>query len=391
MTGRTAIRPGSTRKTGHKNLTVADATMLLLQLADLLDAGIAVVEALDVLAESSPHGGMASLGRDLQTQLLHGKPVSEALARHPRLFDAMTLILVRQSERAGTLADALRNAAGLWERRTAYRAAIRRALAYPIFVCCVSAGLMAGLMIWSVPAFAQLFASFDAPLPVLTRAIVALSASLRAMLDALLPSAVGLGGIAAIPGLLRRVSPLRGPIDAFHARWRTRAIRAAWYCADRLAPVARWRRDALFADWGMALAAMLDAGIPLHEALRALAAGHDHGHGGRGAAHGIADDTTTLHRELADRLARGQTLAQAMRFSNAFNEDALRLTAVAERSGALSRMLGTLARRRGVSVHARIERCIRWIEPVALLVCGAVVGVVIVALYLPIIKLGEVI
>ena len=373
-------------------LRVTDANTLLLHLAELLEAGIGVVEALDVLAGSSRHLGVASLALGLQTHLLHGKPVSEALARHPRLFDTMTVMLVRQSERAGTLATALRDAARLRERRAAYRLAIRRALAYPIFVCCVSIGLMAGLMIWSVPAFAQLFASFDAPLPTLTRSIIALSGLLHATVASLLPIVAGVAAVGAMVALLRGTTVLRGPIDAWWIRWRTRCIRLALCCADTVPGVARWRRDALFAEWGMALAALLDAGIPLHDALRAYAASDEHRatHALSGVAVGTGANGD-LQRLLADRLAQGLTLAAAMRLSKAFNEDALRLTAIAERTGALSRMLGALARRRSAGVHARVEQCIRWIEPVALLLCGVVVGVVIVALYLPIIKLGEVI
>ncbi len=391
VTGPSDVKNAAHTK-GIKSVKVADANALLLQLAELLEAGIDVVEALDVLAGSCRHVGVASLALGLQAQLLHGKPVSDALARHPRLFETMTVMLVRQSERAGTLAVALRNAAGLRERRTAYRVAIQRALAYPIFVCCVSVGLMAGLMIWSVPAFAQLFASFDAPLPALTRSIIALSDMLRTSVASLLPIAGAVIAIGAMSALLRSTTALRGPIDAGWTRWRAGCIRVALSCVDIVPGVARWRRDALFAEWGMALAALLDAGIPLHDALQAYAAsdGRPATCARSGATRGIgaSDD---LPRALADRLAQGLTLAAAMRRSKAFNEDALRLTAIAERTGALSRMLGALAQRRSVSVHARVAHCIRWIEPVALLLCGAVVGVVIVALYLPIIKLGEVI
>ncbi|WP_036007303.1 type II secretion system F family protein [Robbsia andropogonis] len=370
------------RMTGVKAVRVTQAHTLMRQLGELLTAGIDIVEALDVLSASTANVGVAALALRLKRQLLHGKSLSDALGDHPRLFDRTSVMLVRQSERAGTLGTALCDAANLCERQAAYRIAIRRALAYPIFVCCVSIGLMTGLMIWSVPAFAQLFASFDAPLPVLTQWIIALSAGLRDGLASLLRG-VGLGAAIGVTLALLRATPaLRTPIDATCARWRGRGRRVLSTCADAVPGVASWRRNARFAGWGMALATLLDAGIPLHDALRAMADGDPGGAQGTQAM---------LQRFLAGKIAHGATLAQAMRASHAFNEDALRLTAVAERTGALASMLGALARRQRAAVHDRIEQCIRWIEPAALLVCGAVVGVVILALYLPIIKLGEVI
>jgi type IV pilus assembly protein PilC len=338
----------------------ADITRFARESADLLAAGLPLVQALALLARG--HGPMARVAGGLARAITGGDSLGAALARYPQQFDAMFRQLVGIGEASGGLAGVLAHLAEARERMAALRARVRSALTYPAVVLLFAFGITWALLIWVVPTFEQIFAGFGATLPLPTRVVLALSAACRAWgTPALAASAVSMAALAA------------------GARHRP-AWRLAW--AELLArlPVARSVTRALAATrWCRALGTLLHAGTPLADSFAALAGASGNPRFERAGA------------EIAARLHRGERLAAAMRATRCFPDDIVETLAVAEETGALDRMLLDLAAAGERRLETRLSTLAALAEPLMIAVLGLLIGVLVVALYLPIIELGSVV
>jgi type IV pilus assembly protein PilC len=344
----------------HLRARPRDITALARQLGALLRAGLALAPALELLARGA--GSAPRIANGLARAITSGEALSAALRRYPRLFDPLFTQLIQVGETSGALAEMLAQLADTRERAAAQRAQIRAALTYPAVVLLFSLAIMGALLTWVVPSFAQVFAQFGGELPAPTRLVLAASAACAAwgapLCAALLSTAAG--GML----LVRRRPALRLAAARTIAR-----LPLAGPLAQALG-TARWCR---------ALGTLLRAGTPLTDAFVALAsAGGDPLY-------------TQASAEIATRLRRGERLASAMRATRRFPPQMVEPVAVAEEIGALDTMLLDLAALGEHQVERRLAQLTRLAEPLLIVLLGGLIGILVIAMYLPIIKLGNVV
>jgi len=339
-----------------------EITRFTRQLFSLLRAGLPLAPALELLAQAPAQSGLARIVRQLSRDITAGARFSEALARHPAQFNALYCQLVAVGEASGALATVLERLAEDRERAAAQRAKVRAALTYPVVVLLLAIAITAALLIWVVPAFRQVFEGFGAKLPVPTQLVLALSAGVaRWSLPVAIIIMVCITGIGA---------------------WMKRSERARilfGQCALRLPLAGKVLTTLCAARWSRALGTLLAAGTPLADAFDSLT------HASGNAFFDRASAT------ISARLRRGERLAAAMRAAGCFPNDLVQPVEVAEESGALDAMLLDVAALADREVDEKISGLSSLCEPLVIVVLGVLVGGLVIAMYLPIIQLGNVV
>lgn len=348
-----AARPSASRR------QVTDFTR---QLASLLKAGVPLAQALELIGHSSATRGMSRIADALARSIMEGTRFAAALASFPVQFDALYRQLVAVGEASGSLAAVLVRVADERERAAALRAKTRAALAYPVAVLLFAFAITAALLVWVVPTFRQVFDGFGAALPAPTRVVVALSEALADLGGAI--SAV----IAALYLIAARIVR------------RSQRVRLTLHRIALATPVVGPLCTSLaIARFCRALGTLLAAGTPLAEALSALPQATGNAQFDRAGV------------EIAARIAHGERLAAAMQAFGCFPRTIVETVAIAEESGALDAMLldiASLAEREAQQMLALLTALA---EPVVVIVLSTFVGGLVVALYLPVIELGNVV
>ena len=329
------------------------------QLATLLQAGIPLVQSLQTLARS--RGGelgrvLDSVRRDIEA----GSTLEYALAQHPRVFDGLYRSLVAAGELGGLLDTMLERVAGYRERSSRLRGKVRSALVYPTAVLTIAAAAVGVILVWVVPTFSAMFDRAGSELPLPTQWVVALSELLLTQGPLLALLLIGAGvwlarNLRGSPGLQRKVE--------------------GWLL--RLPLLGRVLADAAAARWCRTLALLLGAGVPLTEALDTV--------GRVSGQHRLADNTRRIRRDTA----MGQRLAPGMARSGCFPSVAVQMAHIGEESGALDSLLAKAAEALEQSVEEAVGQMTTLLEPAIMLVLGVVMGGVIIALYLPVFRLGS--
>ncbi|BBP97329.1 pilus assembly protein PilC [Burkholderia sp. SFA1] len=340
----------------------AEVTLFTRQLAGLLNAGLPLAGALELLSGSATGGGLPRVVGAVGRDITRGVPFSAALAQHPAAFGALYCQLVSVGETAGALPAVLTRLADDRERAASQRARLRAALTYPVMVLLLSLAITAGLLIGVVPTFKTIFDGFGAALPAPTRFVLALS------------DGVGSVGVPLVIAC--------SAVGVVLLRWMKRspdARESADRAALRLPLAGKLLRSLAVARWSRALGTLLAAGTPLADAFDSLA---------QATGNRVFDRATV---EIAARLRNGERLAAAMRATGCFPQDVVQPIAVAEESGSLDSMLLDLATLADRQVDERIGGFASLCEPVVITVLGALVGGLVIAMYLPIIQLGNVV
>jgi type IV pilus assembly protein PilC len=341
-----------------------DVTVFTRQLASLLRAGLPLAPSLELLAqaEGSRRQGMPRIVGALARDITGGLRFSAALQQHPAQFNALYCQLVEVGEAAGALAAVLARIADDRERAAAQRAKVRAALTYPVAILLLAIAITAALLVWVVPTFKQIFDGFGAKLPAPTQFVLALSA-----------------------GAARWSIPLVGVICAVSSAVtfllrRSEAARIRFARLSLTMPVAGpLLRTLCAARWSRALGTLLSAGTPLADAFDSLT---------HATGNAFFDRATV---EIAARLRRGERLAAAMRAVRCFPAEVVQPVAVAEESGALDTMLIDVASLADRQVDEKIGTLSSLCEPLVIIVLGTLVGGLVIAMYLPIIQLGNVV
>jgi type IV pilus assembly protein PilC len=342
----------------------AEVTRFTRQLASLLRAGLPLAPSLDLLAQAPAprQRGMSRIVGALARDITGGLSFSAALARHPMQFNALYCQLVAVGEAAGALPAVLARVADDRERGAAQRAKVKAALTYPVAILLLALAITAALLIWVVPTFKQIFDGFGARLPVPTQIVIALSAGAARWSVPALACAVTAG--AALTYLLRHSETARLTLGRLSLRLPVAGPLLATLCAAR---------------WSRALGTLLSAGTPLADAFDSL-------------THATGNawfDRATV--DIAARLRRGERLAAAMRAVHCFPAEVVQPVAVAEESGALDAMLIDVASLGDRQVDEKIGPLASLCEPLVIIVLGTLVGGLVIAMYLPIIQLGNVV
>jgi type IV pilus assembly protein PilC len=339
-----------------------EVTTFTRQLENLLQAGLTLVQSLELLARTSRRAPLSRVARGLARRITNGERFAAALAAYPAQFDRLYCELCAIGEATGGLRDALARIAGQRERAAAQRAKLRAALAYPCTVLLLAVAVTVALLAFVVPTFQQVFEGFGAALPGPTRLVIAISGVL---LHGGPLALAALGACALLAAQLIRRYP-----QARSARDRLLLAIPVWGPLARAVAAARWSR---------ALGTLLTAGIPLADALGTLA--HITGNAVFDAA----------NAQIEARLRRGERLASAMRAVGCFPAALVEPLAIAEESSALDAMLLDCAALAEREVDDKLSLASAFAEPVIVIVLGLAIGSLVVALYLPVIELGNVV
>jgi type IV pilus assembly protein PilC len=341
----------------------SEVTRFTRQLASLLRAGLPLAPSLELLAQTPAprQRGMSRIVGTLARDITSGLSFSAALARHPAQFNALYCQLVAVGEAAGALPAVLARIADDRERGAAQRAKVKASLTYPVAIL-LALAITAALLIWVVPTFKQIFDGFGARLPAPTQIVMALSAAAARWSVPALALMVCAG--FAVAYLLRRSDAARVTLARLSLRLPVAGTLLATLCAAR---------------WSRALGTLLSAGTPLADAFDSL-------------THATGNawfDRATV--DIAARLRRGERLAAAMRAARCFPAEVVQPVAVAEESGALDTMLIDVASLSDRQVDEKIGTLASLCEPLVIIVLGTLVGGLVIAMYFPIIQLGNVV
>jgi type IV pilus assembly protein PilC len=339
-----------------------DVTRLTRQLAGLLQAGVPLLQAFDIMKRGIRHVALQQMVQDIRQHIEGGQALHQALQRHA-VFDPLFCNLVAAGEIAGMLDTMLERIAQHREKAEALRSSLRSAMVYPTAVLVIALIVMALLMSFVVPAFEGIFKSFNAELPALTRFVIDLSSGWQRH------------GWTALLGVL-------ASIWAFKA-WARRSKTLQWRLDGWILqlPIAgTLLRQACMARWARTLATLFAAGITLTDALDAVK-------GVTGNSR-YQNATESMHSQLM----RGRSLAQAVEESEGlFSPLVAQMCAIGEESGALDRMLDKTAEHYERDVAATVAKLSTLMEPFIMVVLGLLIGGLVVALYLPIFQLGQVV
>ncbi|RKU03868.1 type II secretion system protein [Burkholderia sp. Nafp2/4-1b] len=339
-----------------------EITRFTRQLASLLQAGLPLAPSLEMLARTRTRDGLPRIAAGLAREIVGGQRFAAALARYPSQFGTLYRQLIEVGEASGALGTVLTRVAEHRERADAQWRKLRAALAYPVAVIAFALAISAALMVWVVPTFRQIFDGFGAALPAPTRALLALSSATSAWGG---PFVAG----AAVAGFAARYALQRSPSLRYTVARRMLSAPLIGSALTRFA-TARWCRS---------LATLLGAGVPLADAFATLE---------RTAGHPVFEQATA---QIAARVLRGARLADAMQAAGCFPDDVVQPIAVAEETGALDTMLADIAALCERQLDARLDALAALGEPLIVIVLGALVGGLVIAMYLPILQLGNVV
>ncbi len=347
---------------GGGKVTDKDITLFTRQMATMMRSGVPLLSAFEIVAKGASNGAVSKLLIDIKTDIETGSSLNQAFRKYPLYFDALYCNLVEAGEQAGILDSLLDRLATYKEKTQAIIGKIKSALFYPVSVLVVAFVLAAVIMIFVVPAFKQVFANFGADLPGPTLVVMGIS-------DFFVANWYFIFGI------------IGGSLYAFFYTWK-RSLPMQQFM-DRLAlklPIfGAVIRKATIARWTRTLSTMFAAGVPLVEALDSV--------GGASGNYVYREATKQIKAEISV----GSSLTVAMQNTNIFPNMVIQMIAIGEESGQLDAMSGKVADFFEAEVDDAVDSLSSLMEPLIMVVLGGVIGGIIVAMYLPIFKLGAVV
>jgi type IV pilus assembly protein PilC len=345
-----------------KKIQDKDLTLFTRQLATMMKAGVPLLQSFDIVGKGHANPSMSKLIMDLRADIETGTSLNNAFRKYPLYFDPLFCNLVGAGEQAGILEDLLTRLAIYKEKTLALKAKIKSALMYPISILAIAFVVTAVIMIWVVPAFKEVFTSFGADLPTPTLVVMAMSDFV-------------------VKWWLVIFGSLFGAIYFFFQSWR-RSLKMQ-QAMDRLMlrlPVfGDVIRKATIARWTRTLATMFAAGVPLVEALDSV---------GGAAGNAVYLEAT---RKIQTEVSTGTSLTVAMQNANVFPNMVTQMVSIGEESGALDGMLGKVADFYEEEVDEAVSALSSLMEPMIMVILGVLIGGLVVAMYLPIFKLGSVV
>jgi type IV pilus assembly protein PilC len=345
-----------------KKITEKQIVIFTRQLATMMKAGIPMVQAFEICARGNENPAMAALITKIKSDIEGGVGLADAFAEHPTHFDDLFCSLVRAGEMGGVLELLLNRLATYKEKIMGIKGKIKSALFYPTFVFAAALLITFGIMIFVIPTFSELFRSFGKPLPWITQVIVDISDILIAY-GVYVVGAMCLLGYAAIT-MVKQSIPLQRKLDLLILKVPVIGL------VIKKSSVARWART---------LSTMFTAGIPLVEALEAVAK----------ASGNYAFEKAS--NEIQKNVSMGISLTIAMQQTSVFDNMMLQMVAIGEESGALDSMLDKAAEFYEEEVDNLVASMSSLMEPVIMVVVGGLVGTIVIAMYLPIFQLGDVV
>ena len=345
-----------------KKVTEKDIALFTRQLATMMKAGVPLLQSFDIVGRGHANPSMTKLIQQIRSDVETGTSLNAAFRKYPLYFDALFCNLVAAGEQAGILEDLLARLAVYKEKTLAIKAKIKSALFYPVSILGVAFIVTAVIMIWVVPAFKSVFESFGADLPAPTLAVMAMSDFFVEYWYIIF------GGTF-------------GAIYLFFQAWRRspavqRRMDMLLLKAPVFGPVVR---KATIARWTRTLATMFAAGVPLVESLDSV---------GGASGNSVYKEAT---RHIQAEVSSGSSLTIAMQNADIFPNMVTQMVSIGEESGSLDAMLGKVADFYEAEVDEAVASLSSLMEPIIMVILGTLIGGLVVAMYLPIFKLGSVV
>jgi len=335
-----------------------DIVMLARNFAVMIEAGVPIVECLQVLADQTENGVVRKALQAVRLDVSNGMTLTAAMSRHPRLFDTLFVRMVAAGEHGGVLPEVLARLALFIERTARLKRKVKTAMVYPATIVAVAAVVVAVLLLHVIPVFAEVYQGMGQALPPLTELTIALS---RWMYDYVLFLLLGLSAVPLAIHLACRTDEGRRTVH----RWLL-----------KLPLIGDLLRKAAIARFSHNTGLLLQSGVVLLDSLTVTA----------GTTGNKVLEQAIL--ETRDGLERGRTLAELLAASGLFPALVCHMVAVGENVGALDAMLNRVAAFYEEEVDRAVTRLTTLMEPVLMLVLGVVLGGIVISMYLPIFQLG---
>jgi type IV pilus assembly protein PilC len=350
------------RASGGSSIKQKDIAIFTRQLATMMRAGVPLLQAFDIVARGATNPRLTRLLNDIRQDVETGTSLSSAFRKHPMYFDALYCNLVEAGESGGILEALLDRLAIYQEKTVAIKNKIKSALTYPIAVLTVAFIVVAVIMIFVVPAFKDVFQSFGADLPAPTLVVIAMSEFFVSYWWAIF-GGIG-GGVYFFIQSWKRSEKMQKRMD--------RILLKVPIFGDLMfkSAVARWTRT---------LSTMFAAGVPLVEALDSV--------GGASGNAVFQEATEQIQRDVST----GSALTTSMQTTGIFPTMVLQMSSIGEESGSLDHMLGKAAEFYEDEVDEAVKALSSLMEPFIIVILGGLIGGIVVAMYMPIFKLGQVV
>lgn len=353
----TRVKTSSKRK-----ITQEDITVFTRQLSTMIKAGLPLMQAFEIVARGHGNPSMTEMLMEIRGEVEQGSSLSRAFSNHPKYFDRFYCNLVAAGETGGVLESLLDKLAIYKEKTQAIRKKVKTALTYPVSVIAVAIGLVFVMMIFVLPAFKEVYANMGAELPALTQTVMDMS-DFFVSYGWMVLIALGF----AIYGFLK----LKARSIKIQRRMDAILLRMPIF-GDIV-------RKGTIARWGRTTATLIAAGVPLVDVLDSTA----------GAAGNLIYEEAT--REIRTRVIQGLSMTAGMRATELFPNMMLQMSSIGEESGSLDDMLNKAAEFYEDEVDNAVGRLSAMMEPIIIVILGLVIGTLLVAMYLPLFNLGNVV
>lgn len=353
----TRVKTSSKRK-----ITQEDITVFTRQLSTMIKAGLPLMQAFEIVARGHGNPSMTEMLMEIRGEVEQGSSLSRAFSNHPKYFDRFYCNLVAAGETGGVLESLLNKLAIYKEKTQAIRKKVKTALTYPVSVIAVAIGLVFVMMIFVLPAFKEVYANMGAELPALTQTVMDMS-DFFVSYGWMVLIALGF----AIYGFLK----LKARSIKIQRRMDAILLRMPIF-GDIV-------RKGTIARWGRTTATLIAAGVPLVDVLDSTA----------GAAGNLIYEEAT--REIRTRVIQGLSMTSGMRATELFPNMMLQMSSIGEESGSLDDMLNKAAEFYEDEVDNAVGRLSAMMEPIIIVILGLVIGTLLVAMYLPLFNLGNVV
>ncbi|HEZ7871759.1 TPA: type 4 pilus assembly protein PilG [Neisseria meningitidis] len=353
----TRVKTSSKRK-----ITQEDITVFTRQLSTMIKAGLPLMQAFEIVARGHGNPSMTEMLMEIRGEVEQGSSLSRAFSNHPKYFDRFYCNLVAAGETGGVLESLLDKLAIYKEKTQAIRKKVKTALTYPVSVIAVAIGLVFVMMIFVLPAFKEVYANMGAELPALTQTVMDMS-DFFVSYGWMVLIALGF----AIYGFLK----LKARSIKIQRRMDAILLRMPIF-GDIV-------RKGTIARWGRTTATLIAAGVPLVDVLDSTA----------GAAGNLIYEEATW--EIRTRVIQGLSMTSGMRATELFPNMMLQMSSIGEESGSLDDMLNKAAEFYEDEVDNAVGRLSAMMEPIIIVILGLVIGTLLVAMYLPLFNLGNVV
>ncbi|MCK5262434.1 MAG: type II secretion system F family protein [Gammaproteobacteria bacterium] len=351
------------KKRGGKKITPNDIAVFSRQLATMMKAGVPLVQSFDIVGSGHSNPSMTELIFKIKASVEAGNTLAAAMSEHPLYFDDLFVNLVDAGEQSGALETLLEKVATYKEKSEELKKKIKKAMTYPISVLVVALVVSVILLVFVVPTFADMFSSFGSELPAFTQMVVGMSEWMTS--DGWIAGVIGFAIFTTISQLKKRSRKFNENLDKMYLK---------------LPIISGLTHSSAVARFSRTLATMFAAGVPLVDAMDSVA----------GASGNIVYKKAILR--IRDDIAQGSTLQSSLSQSpELFPNMLIQMVGIGEESGALDAMLAKVADYFAAAVDDAVDNLTTLMEPLIMSFLAIVIGGLVIAMYLPIFKMGEVV